>query len=169
MKSQRGWLLFGLIGVALAAASCGYRFAGGEPLPGGIQRIFVPMAENRTAESGMESVVTNALRREIIRRGLAVSADRAGADAVLTAAIVRASGDTIARQTTVTALEREAVLTAVVDFSSAGGTRRRTVTTLKSYPVMANLNATERQRRLALEEAADRLALKVLNHLSADF
>jgi hypothetical protein len=169
MKSRDGWLLLGLIGVALAAASCGYRFVAGEPLPGGIQRIFVPVAENRTAESGMEGVVTNALRREIIRRGLEVSPERAGAEAVLAAAIVRASGDTIARQTTVTALEREAVLTVAVRFATAGGTVDRTVTTSETYPVSAEPSATDRQRRLALETAADRLAQKVLNHLSADF
>lgn len=168
MKRRR-WLWVGLIVVVLGTASCGYRFVGGQPLPGGTQRIFVPMAENRSAESGMESVVTNALRREIIRRGLAVSADRAGADAALTAAIVRASGDTIARQTTVRALEREAVLTAVVTFSAAAGTRRRTFTTSQTYAVRPDPGSTDRQRRLALEQAAERLAQKVLNDLSADF
>lgn len=142
MKSRDAWLLLGLIGVALAAASCGYRFVAGEPLPGGIQRIFVPVAENRTAESGMEGVVTNALRREIIRRGLEVSPERAGAEAVLAVA---------------------------VRFSTAGGTVDRTVTTSETYPVSAEPSATDRQRRLALETAADRLAQKVLNHLSADF
>lgn len=169
MKRRAGWLLVGLMGVVLVTASCGYRFAGGQPLPGGIQRVFVPLAENRTAESGMESVVTNALRREIIRRGLVVSAERTGADAALTAAIVRASGDTITRQTTVRALERNAVLTAVVTFSGADGTRSRTVTTSQTYLVTPDPGSTDRQRRLALEQAAERLAQKVLNDLSADF
>lgn len=169
MKRRGRWLFVGLIGVALAAASCGYRFVGGEPLPGGIQRIFVPMAQNRTAESGMESVVTNGLRREIIRRGLAVSADRAGADAALTAAVIRASGDTITRQTTARALEREAVLTAVVVFSTADGTRSLRITTSETYVVEPDPAATDRQRRLALEQAAERLAQKVLSDLSADF
>jgi outer membrane lipopolysaccharide assembly protein LptE/RlpB len=168
MKRRR-WLWVGLIGVVLGTASCGYRFVGGQPLPGGIQRVFVPLAENRTAESGMESVVTNALRREIIRRGLTVSADRAGADAALTAAILRASGDTITRQTTVRALERDAVLTAVVTFSAAAGTRSRTFTTSQTYVVTPDPGGTDRQRRLALEQAAERLAQKVLNDLSADF
>jgi outer membrane lipopolysaccharide assembly protein LptE/RlpB len=169
MRAQRGWVWLGLIGLALVAASCGYRFVGGEPLPGDVRRIFVPMAENRTAESGMEAVVTNALRREIIRRGLTVCAHRAGADAALTAAIVRASGDTITRETTVTALERQASLTVVVSFTGAEGTRRRTVTTWETYAVTGDRSAMDHQRRLALEEAADRLAQKVLTDLSADF
>jgi hypothetical protein len=172
MIARYRWLLLlGLVCIGMVSVSCGYRFVGGEPLPGGARRIFVPVAENRSAETGLETVVTNALRREVIRRGLEVSASRTEADAEVRIAIVQASGDTITRQSVVTALERQAVLSAAVIFSPTDGAqpRRMVVTTTETYPMSADRIATDRQRRLALEQAATRLAQKVLNNLSADF
>jgi hypothetical protein len=174
MKPLSGWILLGLIAAALGAGSCGYRFAGGGPLPGGIRRVFVPMAQNRTGESGLESAVTNALRYEITRSGNQVVADRREADAVLSASITAVASETVSRATTSTALERQARLTVVVEYTpidenSSSPWPRRTVTATEAYKVAANRVATDRNRRLALEKAAARLAQKVITGISTDF
>jgi hypothetical protein len=167
-------VLVGLIAAALAAGSCGYRFSGGGPLPGGIRRVFVPLAKNRTSESGLESTVTNALRYEITRSGNQVAASRQAADAVLTASITGATVETISRTTTTDALERQARLTVAFEFASTDESKpplrpRWTVSVTESYQVAQGRIAADRNRRLALEKAAERLAQKVMAGISADF
>lgn len=54
--------------IALAAAGCGYHFAGtGGQAPGDIKSIAVDVLQNNTAEIGLESVFTNAILNEFIR------------------------------------------------------------------------------------------------------
>ena len=38
--------------------SCGYRFAGGEALPQGVESLFIEMLDNKTTEPGVDVVVT---------------------------------------------------------------------------------------------------------------
>ena len=54
--------------IALAAAGCGYHFAGtGGQAPGDIKSIAVDVLQNNTAEIGLERVFTNAILNEFIR------------------------------------------------------------------------------------------------------
>lgn len=55
----------------LSLTGCGYRFtAGGAPLPEGIREVHVPIFTNRTSESGVETVFTEALRERCTRSGV---------------------------------------------------------------------------------------------------
>jgi hypothetical protein len=55
----------------LAALGCGYRFtAGGAPLPEGIRAVQVPVFANKTAEPGLETVFTQAMRLQLARAGV---------------------------------------------------------------------------------------------------
>ncbi len=74
-----------LLGVfLLTTAACGYRLKGELSPPAGVRRIAVPTFANRTYEPGLELPFTERLRNEFVRgRGMALSLDRAQADAVL--------------------------------------------------------------------------------------
>ncbi len=163
-----------LVFTALAVAACGYQFTGGGPLPGGIRRVFVPMAKNRTSESGLESAVTNALRYEITSSGNLAVGGAADADALLKAEITTVTSETVSRATTTTSLERQARLTVTIDYEPTDPAQprrwaHRKVSATETYAVASDRLATDRNRRLALEKAANRLAKKVMAGISADF
>lgn len=52
-------------------------------LPGGHQKIFVTMFENRTQEVGIESDMTNAFIQEVARSGVGTVTNKENADVVL--------------------------------------------------------------------------------------
>ena len=167
------WVLGVWMMVAVLQVACGYRFSGGGPLPGDVRRIYVPMLKNRTSESGLEGIVTNALRYEIVRSGLEVSGDGKAADAVLSGEILRAANETIARKTTATAIERRVRITTMFELRDGAGSRvlwtRRPVSADETYYVSSDRTATDQNRKRALEKAAQRLAEKVLASISDDF
>ena len=43
----------------VSATNCGYRFAGGGSFPGAVQSLFVDVLVNHSAETGIESILTN--------------------------------------------------------------------------------------------------------------
>ncbi len=56
----------------LFLSACGYRFtAGGGALPQGIREVYAPVFINRTAEPGLETLFTQALREYLVRHGVA--------------------------------------------------------------------------------------------------
>ena len=131
------------------------------------------MFKNRTSESGLEGVVTNALRYEIVRSGLEVCGDGKTADAVLNGEIMAAANETIARKTAATATERRVRITTMFELKDTAGSRvlwtRRPVSADETYYVSSDRNTTDQNRKRALEKAAQRLAEKVLASISDDF
>jgi len=81
--------LCGLLLAILANSGCGYALAGrGSFLPASIRTVAIPQIENRTNFIQVEQVVTDKIRNEFIGRGkFDVTADRTGADAVLSGVI----------------------------------------------------------------------------------
>jgi hypothetical protein len=56
----------------LALSACGYRFtAGGGALPQGIREVYAPVFANKTAEPGLETLFTQAMREQLVRAGVA--------------------------------------------------------------------------------------------------
>ena len=56
----------------LAFCACEYRLtAGGGALPQGIREVYAPVFINRTAEPGLETLFTQALREYLVRQGVA--------------------------------------------------------------------------------------------------
>src|ERR1700687_5163651 len=63
---------FSLLAVLCACSACGYRFtAGGGALPDGIREVYAPVFINKTAEPGLETLFTQALREYLVRNGVA--------------------------------------------------------------------------------------------------
>ena len=63
------WAVHALMSVMLTAVffSCGYHFAGSGSFPAGVSRIFITLLENRSAETGAESIFTSDLIFEFTR------------------------------------------------------------------------------------------------------
>jgi len=60
------------LALLLATSACGYRFtAGGGALPQGIREVYVPIFVNKTAEPGLETLFTQAMREQLVRSGIA--------------------------------------------------------------------------------------------------
>lgn len=70
---------------------CGYTFSGGgSVLPPEIKRVAIPLVENSSTETGLTTVVTEALRDQFERYGvLTVVEESQDADAILNARILK--------------------------------------------------------------------------------
>ena len=79
--------------LALALGGCGYTFeGGGSVLPPDVKVIAIPLVQNASTESGLTTVVTEALRDRFERYGVVSVVDDAdAADAVLRARILKVS------------------------------------------------------------------------------
>jgi outer membrane lipopolysaccharide assembly protein LptE/RlpB len=77
--------------ILLQLAGCGYTFSGGgSVLPPEIKRVAIPLVENSSTETGLTTVVTEALRDQFERYGvLSVVEETKDADAVLNARILK--------------------------------------------------------------------------------
>lgn len=153
--------------------SCGYQFAEVGQLPGGVQRVFVAVLDNRTAETGIETILSNDLIHEFTRGGNPVSRNRQGADAVLTGRIADLRIDTVSRRGTQISLSRRVVLS--VDLSLTGPSDSilwavNRVSESQVYDIVeGNKPATEQKRRMAIKTLSKRLAETVYNRLTAGF
>ena len=93
------------ITAALLFFGCAYRFAGGGDLPASVKRVSISVLENKTAESGIENIITNDIIYEFTRRGKIV-AKKDDADAYLTGVIESANDAAISHSSSQTSLER---------------------------------------------------------------
>jgi outer membrane lipopolysaccharide assembly protein LptE/RlpB len=164
--------MLGVIVCLPLLGSCGYRLAGSGELPGGVRTIAVAMLANRTAESGLEATLTNALLDEFTRRrqDMVVSADRA--DAVLSGTIDGLATETLSRSATLTAVERRLVVTASMTLKDRDGNvfwQSSRIRAEQAYPVSGSRAATETSRRLAIGQAAQRMAEYVYERLTDAF
>lgn len=160
-----GWLAVTLI------SGCGYRFSGGGTLPGDVKQVFVSMLENRTEETGIESVLTNDLIYEFSRSGT-FAKGKNQADAQLTGVIDAVTKGTISRISVSTAQERRVSL--VISFRLTGKEGKviwsaKRMSENEAYLVEKDKETTERNRRLAIERLSKRLAEKVYHRLTDNF
>lgn len=101
------WMAVAALGLLVG---CGYQFAGSGSLPAGVSQVFIPVMQNRSAETGVEQIFTNDLIDEFTRRrkeSLAIS--RASADGILLGTVVSLNVINIARSTVSTATARRLV------------------------------------------------------------
>jgi len=161
----------------LAAAQfwtgCGYHLAGRGELPGNVQTIAVRMLENRSSETGVETLITNALINELNRRrqGSVTSPDRA--DAVLSGTIDSLSWDTVAHRGVNTAAERKVYATISLTLTDHSGKvlwKRSGLSGSQAYAVIGdNKTATEINRRQAVGVLAEQVAENVYRRLTDNF
>jgi hypothetical protein len=83
-----------IVGLALVVVNilgCGYTFSGGgSVLPPDVKKVAIPLVENSSTETGLTTIVTEALRDQFERYGvLSVVEETIDADAILNARILK--------------------------------------------------------------------------------
>jgi hypothetical protein len=153
--------------------SCGYRFAGSQGLPQGIERLYIQLLENKTTEPGIDSVVTNELKNAFIRKYRGVLVDREVAAAILSGAVVGIRTETVARRGVLTALERSVSMTIDLKLNTSGNERvwfAKGITGSDTYTVISgDKETTERNKLKALTDLAERIAEMSFYRLTDDF
>jgi len=165
-----GLLLF-LCGLLTA---CGYRFAGSGSFPEGVDTIYVEVMENRTSKIGAERIVTNQLIFEFSRRrenSLVSKLDEA--DAIFKGSINSLRTQTISRQGTAVANEREVTMTVDLKLIKRdGGTviwAANGLSDREAYDVTDAKIETDRNEELAIRRLSERMSERIFNRLTDDF
>jgi outer membrane lipopolysaccharide assembly protein LptE/RlpB len=158
--------------IAVFLSACGYRFAGSGNLPGGIQTIAVDIFTNRTSETGLQNIVTNDLIYEFTRKGRTVYTNPKEGGAVLTGVIESSRVSTISRQGQQSPLERRVEITVNLKLTSSDDKviwSASGISEFEEYDVATDKQATEINKRRAIESLSKRLAEKVYNRMTEDF
>lgn len=173
MKPKCRWYV---IGAALTTIliSCGYHFAGGGNFPGGVTRIFIPMLENRTAETGVERVFTNDLIYEFTRsRKESLAKNRSDADGILTGVIAGLGVKNISRSSVSTAKERRVTGTLNLQLESPEGRvfwKSGGIIEEEDYEVDSeSKTATDQNKSEAIAELSRKMAESAFTRLTDDF
>lgn len=158
----------------LLLTACGYHFAGSGSFPAGVSRIFITILENRSAETGAESLFTNDLIYEFTRnRKESLVQERSSADAILTGAIVSLSVENISRSTVSTAVERRVTGTLNLRLESSDGRvlwSSGNIVERQAYAVVAgNKTATDQNKSDAIAVLSSKLAESAFNRLTENF
>lgn len=169
------WGAIGLVGfLAVTLTACGYHFAGSGDFPAGVSRVFIPILENRSAETGAESILTNDLIYEFTKsRKESLAQDRSSADGILTGTIVTLSVENIARSTVSTAVERRVTGILNLRLESPDGRilwASGNIVERQAYSVVdGSKTATDQRKSDAIAVVSRKLAESAFNRLTDDF
>ena len=153
-------------------SACGYRFVGGGSFPSGIRAVFVEVFENRTAETGVENILTNELIYEISRDTNTYLAGKNGAEGILSGSITSISTETVSWKGQNTAVERRLTARINIKLTDPAGKvvwSREGVSGTETYPVDEDKQAKEENKREAIALLFNRLAEGIYNQLTSDF
>lgn len=151
--------------------SCAYRFAGSGELPSSVKKVSVSVLENKTAESGIENIITNDIIYEFTKHGKIV-AKKDEADAFLSGVIESAGDAAISRSSTITSLERRVTVVVSLKLKGKDGNIIWTGPSIsddQAFTVLSDKLATENEMRKAIEVLSKRLAEKAYNKLTDNF
>ncbi len=160
--------------VFAALAGCGYHFKGtGLTAPVGVRTIAITVLENRTSESGIETVFTNDLAYEFTRSKMLRVVGKDTADAVLSGTVASLTVDTISHTASYYSDERRVTITLDLALKRADGKviwSDRALSDKEAFKVdSSDRLATEKERREAIEAISERLAEKIHNRILQDF
>ena len=171
MKIRRISLLICL--VAILCGACGYRFAKQGGFPGGTERLFVNVLENKTQETGVENIITAALLSELtLRKTYHLANDKSDADVVLNGTVTHVNIWTISESKPTVADERRVMV--IIDLKLTNTDGRTTwsaknIIDSEEYIVSVNNEITDANRRNAIILLSKRMAERVVNRFSDDF
>ena len=160
-----------LIGVQISA--CGYRFAEERGFPGDTERLFVKVLENKTQESGVESIVTAALLSELtLRKTGELVSGFDDADVVLSGAVNQVRIRTISFSPADVAKERRVTVSVDLKLTLKDGSVvwvARNLSDFEAYLVDTDKEKTDANRRNAIRVLSKRIAERTVNRFSDDF
>lgn len=149
--------------------SCGYRFAVGTKLPGGIKKLGIQMFENKSRESGYEVVMTNSIIEEFISKSADTYSSLEKADGFIKGEISRIDIKGITHSNPDIATERKAVVFLDVNLVDKSGKLVRQLAKLtdeEAYKVSDNRTTTENNKQNALLTVSKRMAETVYEKLN---
>lgn len=160
--------------VLAAVTGCGYQFKGmGMQAPEGVRTIAITMLENRTSESGIETLFTGDLVYEFTRSKILRVVDKNTADAVLSGKVASLTVDTISHTASYASDERRAVITLDLSLRRTDGKviwADSALSDTEAFKVdSSDKLATEKNRRVAIEAISERVAEKIHNRILSDF
>ena len=159
--------------IAVLCGACGYRFAEQGGFPGDTERLFVKVLENKTQETGVESIVTNALLTELtLRKTDELASGFDDADVVLSGVVNLVTLWTISVSKPDVANERRVTVTIDLKLTKKGGRivwAAKGLSDFEAYLVDADAERTDANRRNAIRVLSKRIAERAVNRLSDDF
>ena len=153
-------------------AGCGYRFSGGGEMPANVNRIAIDVFENRTGESGIESIVTNDVINEFTRHPMVDVSTREEAEAILTGVITSARVASIAHRSAYTTAERQITIAVNVVLTTPEGAvlwSARGIAASGEYAVTDEKIRTEQNKRSAVADLSGRLAQRIFYQMTDRF
>jgi outer membrane lipopolysaccharide assembly protein LptE/RlpB len=163
-----------VLAAALALAGCGYEFVRYRTAPGDLRSVAVRPLRNDSVDAGYGRTVTDAILREILRRGaLRVAADSADADLVLSGRVNPIDTNARSFDSIVLALEYEVRVSLDLTVAKRDGSEytlpSETVKASERYTASADVEALRKNREEALRRVATLLASRVHDSLSESF
>ena len=160
--------------VFVALAGCGYHFEGmGLTAPEGVRTIAVTVLDNRTSESGIETVFTSDITYEFTRSKVLRVVGKDTADAVLGGRVASMTVDTISHTASYDSDERRVIITLDLALERADGNviwSNKSLSDKEAFKVdPSDKLATEKNRRAAIETISERLAEKIHNRILQGF
>jgi hypothetical protein len=166
----RGLAAF-LVVVCAVAPGCGYKLVRYGGALGGVDSMAIETLENESYDPGIEYVVSDALRREFLRRGaVRLTEDARGADLVLSGSVLPVEILGPSFSSVVLILEYEVTLTLVVRATRRDGSELpigdEALRESERYLASADVEATRKNRDEALRRVAGVLAGRVHDALA---
>lgn len=161
-----GVALAACIFTLLASFGCNYHFAGtGGQAPGDVQSVAVNVLRNNTAEIGIESIFTNAIRNEFIRwKRLPIKPD-GEAEAVLSGSVARIRTQRASHLTRTRTLETRVTVTLSLALTRPDTDevlwQNKKLSYFDTYVEAENALNTNRLRNEAFRRIAEFLAEKI--------
>lgn len=153
----------------LVALGCGYRFVAYGDSLGDVRSVRVETLRNDTYEPGVELVVSDALRREFLRRGADARAGGAAADVVLGGRVESLETEGRSFSSVVFTLEYELVLGLDLEARGPDGSEiplgRASLRESERYLASPDVEATRKNREEAIRRVASLLAERVADAL----
>lgn len=157
---------FAVVGLAVLVCACGYQWAA-RPDPGADRpRVAVEPLRNDSFEPGVDSLVTDALRRELVRRGnVELVPDPELADLVLGGAVLPIVSRADATTSASFAIEYELTLRLDLSVTRAGeeavALDRRSLQKSEFYFASSDIEVQRKNRQEALRRVASAVAGRV--------
>ncbi len=162
-----------VLSLGWGVAGCSYDLVrhGGDDGFGEVKTIAITTPSNESFDAGVEYVVADALRRELLRRGAAqVVSDPEAADLVLTGSVGRINTVGRSFSTIVLALEYELTLTLRLSAVRADGSPvpidGAALSETEIYGASADVEATRKNRQEAIRHLSRVIAGRVADSLS---
>lgn len=168
--SARVFAGLGILVTALLLGGCGYQFTRYREPGAQAPRLFLRTLENDTAEPRVELIFTEALRREVLRRGaLRLVTDEAAADYRVSGSVAHLQTRGRSFSSTVLALEYTLEMEIDLRIRDRDGAAiqldQRSLSTSEVFLASADVEAGRKNRRETLMRVSEVLAGRIVDAL----